>query len=309
VYPSIRDRIDLRSGLMATEIQARRGVVTSVAAVDAKGERHRIAARQFVVACNGVDSILLLQRSPSVPQHASLGRYYMDHPVFDLAIHATGFDAKPGFGDSAQTAMFTPFFERLAADMPVSLLGEIRCSTMANNAGEGNRDLILQEVVRQTLRNQSRASVRDRFRAAWGATLDLWFQVESQPLATNMVSIRRIEPNGQAIPEIKLQYPTYLGECVKRVTAYIRGRLPDATIAHHSTYPGSHHWLGATRMALSADQGCVDAALRYHDMRNLYVLSTSTFPSSSSANPTLTLAALALRLGDHFKLAGAESRG
>jgi choline dehydrogenase-like flavoprotein len=32
----------------------------------------------------------------------------------------------------------------------------------------------------------------------------------------------------------------------------------------------------------------------------LYVLSTSVFPSASSANPTLTLAALALRLGDHL---------
>ena len=33
---------------------------------------------------------------------------------------------------------------------------------------------------------------------------------------------------------------------------------------------------------------------------NLYVLSSSVFPSASSANPTLTLAALALRLGDHL---------
>jgi choline dehydrogenase-like flavoprotein len=53
---------------------------------------------------------------------------------------------------------------------------------------------------------------------------------------------------------------------------------------------------------MSADprDGCVDAALRYHDLENLYVLSTSIFPSASSANPTLTLAALALRLGDHL---------
>ena len=109
VYPSIQARIDLRSGLLATEVETRAGLATSVTAMDEKGARHRISARQFVVACNGVDSCLLLQRSPAVPRHSSLGRYYMDHPVFDLAVHATEFDAKPGYGDSAQTAMFTPF--------------------------------------------------------------------------------------------------------------------------------------------------------------------------------------------------------
>ncbi len=74
VYPSIQARIDLRSGLLATEVETRAGLVTSVTAMDEKGARHRISARQFVVACNGVDSCLLLQRSPAVPRHSSLGR-------------------------------------------------------------------------------------------------------------------------------------------------------------------------------------------------------------------------------------------
>jgi choline dehydrogenase-like flavoprotein len=53
-------------------------------------------------------------------------------------------------------------------------------------------------------------------------------------------------------------------------------------------------------MAHSPADGCVDGTLRYFGLDNLYVLSTSTFPSSSSANPTLTLCALAIRLGDHL---------
>jgi choline dehydrogenase-like flavoprotein len=53
----------------------------------------------------------------------------------------------------------------------------------------------------------------------------------------------------------------------------------------------------------STDSGCVDANLRYHGLENLYVLSTATFPGGSSANPTLTLAALTLRLGDHLSSA------
>jgi choline dehydrogenase-like flavoprotein len=303
VYPSMRDRVDLRSGLLVTEIRCRSGQATSLSAVDAEGRRLEIRARQFVIACNGIDSCLLLLRSGDVPRHPSLGRYYMDHPVFDLAVYGTGFDTKPGYGDSAQTGMITAFFEELGDDLPVSLLGEIKLGTLAMNQGEGNRDTLVQDIIRRSIEQRSflRPALRNRFREQWASTLDLWFLVESQPLQHSTVSIRRIEPSGQAIPEISIPYPEYLGTCIERVTSFIRQRLPNAEVRHLSTYPGSHHWLGATRMADSPRDGCVDRDLRYHGLENLYVLSGSAFPSSSSANPTLTLSALALRLGDHLQ--------
>jgi choline dehydrogenase-like flavoprotein len=99
---------------------------------------------------------------------------------------------------------------------------------------------------------------------------------------------------------VAIRYPQYLPACIERVTSHIQRRLPKAEIRHLSTYPGSHHWMGATRMADSPAEGCVDRNLKYHGLDNLYVLSASTFPSCSSANPTLTLSALALRLGDHL---------
>jgi choline dehydrogenase-like flavoprotein len=44
----------------------------------------------------------------------------------------------------------------------------------------------------------------------------------------------------------------------------------------------------------------VDRDLRVFAVPNLWICSTSTFPSGASANPTLTLMALALRLGDRL---------
>jgi choline dehydrogenase-like flavoprotein len=303
VYPSIRERVDLHSGLLVTEIHCRSDRVTSLSAVDAEGRSRRIRARQFVVACNGVDSCLLLQRSGDVPKHQSLGRHYMDHPMLTFAVYGSGFDARPGYGDSAQTGMITTFFERLGDDLPVSMLGEIKLATLAMNQGEGgNRDTFIQDITRRSIEQRSflRRSLRDKFREHFASTLELVFLVESQPLPQSTVSIRRIETSGQAIPEISIPYPEYLGTCIERVTSYIRQRLPGAEVRHLSTYPGSHHWLGATRMADSPQDGCVDRNLRYYGLENLYVLGGSTFPSSSSANPTLTLSALALRLGDHL---------
>ena len=62
----------------------------------------------------------------------------------------------------------------------------------------------------------------------------------------------------------------------------------------------SGHHLGGTRMSQSSKSGVVDPNCRVHGVENLYVVGSSVFPTSSYANPTLTVLALALRLADHF---------
>jgi choline dehydrogenase-like flavoprotein len=54
-------------------------------------------------------------------------------------------------------------------------------------------------------------------------------------------------------------------------------------------------------MAASAADGVVDANLAVFGAENLYVASTSTFPTSSQANPTLTGVAFAVRLAAHLR--------
>jgi choline dehydrogenase-like flavoprotein len=300
VYPAIREQVELRSGLLATELHVRGRRVEGITVVDREGNRSRVTARHVVVAANGVDSCLLLQRSDGVPKHPTLGRCYMDHPAFELAIYGTGLDTRPGYGNSAQTGMITTFFERTADALPVSLLGEIRFADPVNLRHV--RDVVTADVAGLALRSQysSAATVRARFEEIWRSTLYLKFLVETQPLMENTLSIAEIRPSGQAIPAIALRLPAYFRDCMRHVRADLASRLPRATIKHVATRPGVHHWMGATRMADNPRDGSVDANLRYHGLDNLSVLSASTFPSCSSANPTLTLCALALRLGDHL---------
>jgi choline dehydrogenase-like flavoprotein len=62
---------------------------------------------------------------------------------------------------------------------------------------------------------------------------------------------------------------------------------------------GGHH-IGTARMGTDVRKSVVDPDCRVHSVDNLYVAGSAVFPTSSQANPTLTLIALSLRLGRHL---------
>ncbi len=63
---------------------------------------------------------------------------------------------------------------------------------------------------------------------------------------------------------------------------------------------GGHH-VGTTRMGNDPETSIVNKDCRVHGVSNLYIASSSIFPTSSQANPTLTITAMALRLATHIK--------
>jgi choline dehydrogenase-like flavoprotein len=64
---------------------------------------------------------------------------------------------------------------------------------------------------------------------------------------------------------------------------------------------GGHHHMGTTRMSADPKSGVVDADCRVHGVNNLFIGGSSVFATGGFANPTHTLVALALRLGDTIK--------
>ncbi|HYZ76657.1 MAG TPA: GMC oxidoreductase [Gaiellaceae bacterium] len=68
-----------------------------------------------------------------------------------------------------------------------------------------------------------------------------------------------------------------------------------------AVHPSAHHHLGTTRMHEPERHGVVDADARVHGLANLFVAGGSVFPTSGFVNPTLTIVALALRLGAHLR--------
>ena len=62
-----------------------------------------------------------------------------------------------------------------------------------------------------------------------------------------------------------------------------------------------YHQIGLTRMSSSPRQGIVDVNCKAHDVDNLFVASSSVFPTSGQANPTLLAVAMAARLAEHLE--------
>jgi glucose dehydrogenase len=73
-------------------------------------------------------------------------------------------------------------------------------------------------------------------------------------------------------------------------------------------YGGAGHIMGTYRMGDDPKTSVVNSFQRSHDHNNLYLIGSGTFASGGTANPTLTLSALALRTADSI-VADLKSQG
>jgi hypothetical protein len=83
---------------------------------------------------------------------------------------------------------------------------------------------------------------------------------------------------------------------------YRKEELPDRVLAQASD---GLHQVGTTRMGEDPQTSVVDRDLRVHGLANLYVASSSVFPTTGQANSTFPAVALAVRLAHHLNTDGA----
>jgi choline dehydrogenase-like flavoprotein len=60
-------------------------------------------------------------------------------------------------------------------------------------------------------------------------------------------------------------------------------------------YYGAGHVVGTHRMGNDPNTSVVDASQRSHDVQNLWIVGSGSFPTVATANPTLTLMGLAFK--------------
>ena len=130
--------------------------------------------------------------------------------------------------------------------------------------------------------------------------------IEDLPYHHNRVLPDDESPNGM---RFEYDYPAELGER----TQLFHRKLKDALGPNHDTMvlSGANninygHVCGTCRFDDDPSKGVLDRDNRAHEVENLYVVDASCFPSSGGTNPSLTIAANALRVAEtiHARLAG-----
>ena len=107
---------------------------------------------------------------------------------------------------------------------------------------------------------------------------------------------------GEADVENMRRVTSLFDEAVRRAgVGHLERAFEDSPAAWRQALEAGKHHMGTTRMHVASLHGVVDENSRVHGTSNLFVTGSSVFPSGGYANPTLTIVALAARLGDHLR--------
>jgi choline dehydrogenase-like flavoprotein len=130
---------------------------------------------------------------------------------------------------------------------------------------------------------------------------------EQLPDPQNRITLdpRETDVYGVPLPRLAYRLDAYVqaGLAAARAAhAKIFGMLGATAIQHGEVAEGAGHIIGTARMGSDPRSSVVGGDLRSHDHPNLFILGSAVFPTSATANPTLTIAALSLRAADQVKV-------
>ena len=127
---------------------------------------------------------------------------------------------------------------------------------------------------------------------------------EFLPLAGNRVTLaEEVDRHGLKVAEFSYSMCDNDRALVK-AAARVMTEMHEAAGAHEAiTINRYAHLVGGCRMAATPEEGVVNKDLRSFAVPNLYVTDGSVLPTQGSANPALTIMALAARAADHLSSA------
>jgi len=266
------------SGRSVTGVQVERG-----------GRLETHSADVVVLACGAINSAALLLRSTSARHpdglangSGQLGRNYMCHQ--NSAVFALS--RRPNHSVLQKTfAIFDFYHGSDDWELPLGLI---------------------QPLNRTPALLLAQAPPLAGFPAEHLAThsFEFWVTSEDLPRASNRV---RLGPDGRIVLEYEANNTEAHARLVKK-TAQIFGATEGAGFdpdrhfhAERMPVRVCSHQCGTARFGDDPAASVLDRNCRAHDLDNLYLVDASFFPSAGAVNPTLTIIANALRVGDHLR--------
>jgi len=295
-HPNVTLLVNARAERIVTNASGR--AATHVV-VEREGQTETYSADVIVAACGAINSAALLLRSASERHPRGLanssdlvGRHYMGHlnavlMAVSRCPNPTVFQKTLGLNDFYFGTEEWPF-----PMGHISFVGKFDGVTLSAGAPALAPGFALDQMAKHSL--------------------DFWLTSEDLPDPNNRVQVTRdgqvqlvYRPNNEEghkrlaaklreLMSRQRRCPVHGSECHVGLFSrnlYIGQRIPLAGVAHQN---------GTLRFGHDPSTSVLDVHCRAHDLDNLYVVDGSFFPSSGAVNPALTIAANALRVGDHL---------
>ncbi len=290
-HPNVHLHTNRKVTKLQTDASGKR--ISKVITETPEGEEISYEAETVIVACGAINSAALLLRSAN-EQHPNGLANSSDMVGRNLMLHNNGtvvaISKTPNDAEFQKSFMVTDFYHQAPdAAFPlgaIQMMGKTDPTTLKDELKEINPDKTFD------LEDVSHHSI------------DFFITAEDLPLPENRVTLTK---GG----DIKLEYtPNNLkayeglrtnligmmdqlgceeGYC--KQTAYVGFKLGISGVSHQN---------GTCRFGTDPTTSVLDLNCKAHDLDNLYVVDSSFFPSASAVNPSLTIIANALRVGDHL---------
>jgi choline dehydrogenase-like flavoprotein len=263
---------------------------------------YRQQAEQFVVAAGGVETprLLLLSDSEQYPDGLAnssglVGKFFMDHlfagtgglldePTRQGHIGFLTSECHQFYDDADdETGPFKLEFFNYDGPSPVEMA----------LTGDDWGDALL-----------------DRLREDYGTHIGMGGLVESVPTEDSYIGLdhSRTDTHGNPVPDVHWEVDDRALRTIERANEIQESILEELgaeitwQVGPDNTGPAYHH-MGTTRMGDDPAESVVDSDLKTHDLDNCWIASSSVFPTGGAMNPTLTIAALALKCAESLKQA------
>ena len=274
-----------------------KNAIEAVHYFDQDKRSHRVTARLFVIACNGIETpkVLLLskdERNPNGVANSSdqVGRNMMDQPKL-----------------TAELELQEPLWTGVGPVQSSSILNTTQGEFRNRHAGAMFR---MENFARSPVgaaaalkKGLVGKALDAEIRRLSACTARLTVEHEILPSANNRLTLSSQKDwLGINKPNIHYDVGDYVRQSAKEYTVprlqQLAAELGATKFQLSPEFLNSDHIMGGCVMGADPATAVVDADCRAHDHSNLFLPGGGAMPSATASNSTLTMTALALKAAD-----------
>lgn len=289
-----KENVTLLTNAMAEKLLTNEeGNKISGVEVIVNGEHLTFTGETIIVSCGAVNSAVLFLKSANdkhpnglANKSDQVGRNFMKHQ--NAAMLALSFKDNPVVFQKTVAINDYYFADESNEDFKypmggIQLMGKSNRYMLSGDAPFFTPNKVLEEMA--------------------GHSVDWWFMAEDLPMPENRVlwkdgqtHLHYTEHNGEALDKLLETFSKVLTEMEDHIkflpeNININKKIPLGGVAHQN---------GTLRFGTDPATSVLDTNCKTHEIDNLYVVDGSFFPSCGAVNPSLTIMANAIRIGEHL---------